>query len=225
MSSAKTVKTSDNKAANEPSAPVKSPLIRGEVVVQKVLEAAIHELAAVGYQGFRMEEVASRAEVNKTTVYRRWPTKSELVRDALYMAAAQKNVLTDTGSIRSDLFKLGQSFAANATSPKGQSIFRMLAAEGADPELAEIVKSLRDRNLARAKVVIDDAITRGELAPGVDHIILLHAFMGAVHHRIFMMREPVNDAYLTALIDLLLLGATRPHVQSSAIEDVDARNG
>lgn len=194
-------------------APVKPPLVRGEAIVQRVLEAAIHELAQVGYQGFRIEEVAARAEVNKTTVYRRWPTKSELVRDALATASDNMRVVPNTGSLRSDLLAVGRGFAAQAADPLGQSIVRMLTAEGAAPEVIDIVRSLRDRAESAPRTMIANALARGELAPGADHMVLLYALIGALHHRIFFMNEEADEAFLTALIDVLLLGVLPPEAR------------
>ena len=56
---------------------------RGEPVIRRALAATLRELARVGYAALRFEEVAGRAGVNKTTVYRRWPDKQALVRAAL----------------------------------------------------------------------------------------------------------------------------------------------
>src|SRR5262245_16386487 len=61
----------------------KGPLVRGEAVVRGILAAALEELARTGYGALRIEGVAARAGVNKTTVYRRWATKENLVRAAL----------------------------------------------------------------------------------------------------------------------------------------------
>src|SRR5437763_1966550 len=52
---------------------------RSELVVRRVLDAALVELARSGYAGFRMDAVASSAAVNKTTIYRRWPSREALV--------------------------------------------------------------------------------------------------------------------------------------------------
>src|SRR5687767_9883677 len=52
---------------------------RSDQVVRRVLAAAMAEVARSGYAGFRMDAVAARARVNKTTIYRRWPTRAALV--------------------------------------------------------------------------------------------------------------------------------------------------
>jgi AcrR family transcriptional regulator len=75
-------------------------LERGEPVVRRVLQAALEELSTHGYAALRMEDVATRAGVNKTTIYRRWPTKEELVRNLLVSLAEKSRAeLRDTGSL------------------------------------------------------------------------------------------------------------------------------
>jgi AcrR family transcriptional regulator len=190
--------------------PAKPPLVRGEAVVQRVLEAALQELAQVGYRAFRIEEVALRADVNKTTVYRRWPLKADLVRDALAASSADKFVAPQTGALRSDLLALVRMFLEQATTPMGRSLMRMLAAEASDPELIDISRSLRARHEVMPQALLAAAVARGELAPDADHMVILHALIGAIHHRLFLMNEPVTEAFLTGLVDLLLLGALAP---------------
>ena len=86
----------------------KRELVRGEAVVQRVLAATMEELALVGYRALRVEDVAARADVNKTTVYRRWPEKRALVRDALGCIADRKMQAPETGALRSDLLSIGR---------------------------------------------------------------------------------------------------------------------
>ena len=69
--------------------------------MQGVLSAVLQELSRVGYRGLRIEDVALRAGVNKTTVYRRWPTKIELVRAALVCDSTCRIPHPDTGTLRS----------------------------------------------------------------------------------------------------------------------------
>jgi AcrR family transcriptional regulator len=189
----------------------KSKLVRGEPVVQCVFAAAVKELARVGYRAFRIEDVALRAGVNKTTVYRRWPTKGELVREALACAARAKMVIPETGALRSDLLTIGRNMRERSASPEGQSVIRMLVAEGSDPEVADLIRSLRKEHEDRPRAMLASAVERGELAPGVDHMVLVDAFVGAVHHRTFLMKEHATEAFLERLVDLLLLGALPRH--------------
>lgn len=186
-------------------------LVRGEVVVRRVLEAAIRELAQVGYHGFRMEDVAVRAKVNKTTVYRRWPTKKDLVRDAFSVAMTGDEDLPNTGNLRADLIAGARAFADRVATPRGRSIVRMLAAERTESGLKEIVRSLHCRNESG----ITRAISRGELGATTDAVILANVIVGAIVQQAVFMNERITDAYLESLIDLVLLGALTRSAKAS----------
>jgi AcrR family transcriptional regulator len=196
-------------------ATAKRALVRGEPIVHGVLCAALEELARMGYRALRIEDVALRAGVNKTTIYRRWPTKIELVRAALASDARCKIVLPQTGSLRSDLLAIGRTFVGLASSPEGQSVIRMLVAEGCDAEVAGLEKSLRTTFEAVPRAIVASAEARGELPPGVDHLLIFEAFVGAIHHRIFMMKETVSEAFLGRLVDVILLGALLPSAREA----------
>jgi AcrR family transcriptional regulator len=193
------------------SAPVPPPVAplhpRGETVVQAVLEATVEELARVGYGALRFEDVAARAGVAKTTIYRRWPTKRELVEDSLGTIA--EGVLTppETGHLRTDLLALARTMVVVLTSAHGQAIMRMLMAEGDDPELLSITRCLREDTAAPPRHIIERAIARGELAPGKHGELLLETMMGAIHHQLFLLREVPDEDTLVRLVDLLLDGA------------------
>src|SRR5262245_40170336 len=90
----------------------RGPLVRGEAVVRGVLTAALEELGQTGYGALRIEDVAARAGVNKTTVYRRWPTKEDLVRAALLAMTVDKFVVPNTGSLRGDLLEMARRMVA-----------------------------------------------------------------------------------------------------------------
>src|SRR5258706_10640063 len=92
---------------------------RSERVVADVLHAASAELARVGYDAFRIEDVATAAGVNKTTVYRRWPTKAELVEATLRVIALRKGEDPQTGTVEGDLFALLKRFTTWHKSAEG----------------------------------------------------------------------------------------------------------
>lgn len=194
----------------------KEPLVRGDAIVARVLEATIVELSQAGYRALRVEDVAARARVNKTTVYRRWPDKADLVRDALTAKANVAFELPQTGSIRSDLVGAARLFVKYATDPVGRSLVRMFAAESSDPEVIEIARSLRERDETGPRRMIEAAVVRGEILPGVDHTLMLHAMVGALHHRLFFVQEPLDERFITSVVDLLLYGALTPGARAVA---------
>jgi AcrR family transcriptional regulator len=182
---------------------------RGLPVVERVLRATIEELARIGYGALGIEEVAKRAGVNKTTVYRRWATKPELVRAALRSMGDETVCEVSTGSLRGDLMAVGRSIIAFARSPEGRSILRMLLAEGMEPELAEIAASLRREREANPRALVHEAVARGELARGEDAVLLMETLFGAIVQRLYFSHEPVNEAFLEKIVELLLSGAAK----------------
>ena len=182
-------------------------LVRGEAVVQGVLAATMEELGRAGYAALRIDDVAARAGVNKTTIYRRWPTKAELVRDAFSQSLKDKTQPPDTGSLRSDLVAMGRTFAEIAASAFGQGAMRTLLLEACDPEVMALCKALRKRHQAAPRAMLAAAVARGELSPGIDHMVLIDAFIGALHHKLFITNERVSPRFLEGLADLLLGGA------------------
>ena len=181
--------------------------VRGDAVVRKVLDAAREELAKAGYRAMRIEDVAARAQVHKTTVYRRWPTKSELVRDAMMAMVDEHHLTPDTGTLRGDLMEIGRNMTEFFSSMSGQSLFRMVMAESADPELADIIDTIRRSKESSGRVVYERAIERGELRPDVDPEVIGLTLIGSLHHRLFAMNQRVDELLLSRLVDLVLMGA------------------
>jgi AcrR family transcriptional regulator len=182
-------------------------LVRGEPVVRKVLAAALSEVARAGYHGLRIEDVAARAGVHKTTVYRRWSTKQELLRDALLSVSTETFTPPDTGSLRTDLLAIARRNAALAAKPEHRGVFRIFVAEGDDPELAAIVQSMRQAFELVPREVLAAAEARGEIAAGVDSTLLFEILGAALNWWLLFERAPLDEAFLQRSIDLLLDGA------------------
>jgi AcrR family transcriptional regulator len=185
----------------------KAPQMRGERVVEKILDATLEEMALKGFSGLSMEVVAERAGVAKTTVYRRWPTRGELVVAAMRQVADDIIKVEDTGSLRGDLERLLRSFRDFIATPRGQSLMRMMLSESANPELTEFVRKLREEKSEEPQGLIVRAVARGELPRDTDASFLLDVAFGAVQHYACFMQTPVSDAQLGRIVNLVLLGA------------------
>ncbi len=180
---------------------------RSERVVRDVTRATAAELARVGYEALRVDDVATQAGVNKTTIYRRWPNKADLVAAALRAIKGETDELPDQGSVRADLLDLLRSSVARASTCEGQSIQRMITLEMDHPEVASIARTLRDEYTAPWFAVIERAITRGELPEGSSPALLVDMIMGTVFNKLLRKREPVTDEFLAAVVNMVVLGA------------------
>ncbi len=183
------------------------PQPRGQAFARLVLDVALTQLAAQGYQRLSIPEVAAQAGVNKTSVYRRWPTKAELVRDALGAAMSHTENEPNTGTLRGDLIALAHNVAAFTQSPVGTAVVRILLAEGGNPEVRALGHAAhRQTDTLGPWLVLKRAIERGELSPSADPSLLLFTIAGAVVHRVFVEQGVVSNAYLEPLVDMLLAG-------------------
>jgi AcrR family transcriptional regulator len=180
---------------------------RSERVVRAVLRAAAAELARTGYAALRVEDVAERAGVNKTTVYRRWPTKADLVSATLRSMSNVPSELPDSGSLRRDLLTMLEAAISRATIPEGLGIVRVIMAELADPEVAAIARALRDEHHAPWHALFARAVQRGELPLGSDVELMVEMILSTVFNRLLRLREPIDDAFLEAVVELVVLGA------------------
>jgi len=180
---------------------------RSERVVRDVTRATLAELARVGYEALRVEDVAVEAGVNKTTVYRRWPNKADLVADVLRTLKGEPDELPDLGSVGADLVALLRASVASASTCEGRSIHRMIALEMDHPEVLSIANALRAEYQAPWLAVIERAIGRGELPEGSDPVLLVEMVMGTVFNKLLRKREPVDDAFLCAVVNMVVLGA------------------
>lgn len=147
---------------------------RSEQVVRRVLDAAIIELARSGYSGLRMDRVASRASVNKTTIYRRWPSRAALVRALVdrLQTPLRESRLPDTGQLEGDLVEaFSRRFTVGRT-VEGRAWARLLD-ERHSHEVEAIIGTAVDERGAEWRSMVTRAIDRDELPPGTDAQLVL----------------------------------------------------
>lgn len=179
---------------------------RSERVVEDVLDATAKELARVGYAKLRVEQVAEQARVNKTTIYRRWPTKADLVGATLSMKGGDPPKAPGTGSLREDLLSLVRVAVAFASTDEKKMLHRIILAEMEDPEVVQIVKDLREKHQQPWHEAIESAVKRGELPPGSDASLISDTIRSYLMSRVKLC-EPVTDDYLERVVDLVVTGA------------------
>jgi AcrR family transcriptional regulator len=180
---------------------------RSERVVASVLEAAITELAEVGYTAFRLDDVATRAGVAKTTIYRRWPTKIELIGDALRKVTAWHEPLPDTGSIRTDILTLLDRGICLMATGEGLALARVMTTEPGDPDFLRLAKQMRDESRAYRGRLVTRAIERGELPKGTDAGIMMDSIFAPIMSRIVKWNETVDKKTRERIVDLIVTGA------------------
>ncbi|MFF7457774.1 TetR/AcrR family transcriptional regulator [Kitasatospora sp. NPDC008115] len=185
---------------------------RSAAADRAILDATREALAELGWGGLTMGHVATRAGVAKTTLYRRWPSKNELVVDAV-ASLFDELVMPDLGSLQADIEAVVDQLAELLARPESQAALLALFAEGT-----------RDRQLRRRirEAIVDPqkrlvrqgraaAQARGELAPDVDEAttrdevdIIFDTIAGTVEHRVLVSGEPITPEWTRRFTGLLL---------------------
>ena len=139
---------------------------RGDATTQALRVAVRRMLEDVGYQALTIEGVAARSGVAKTSIYRRWPSKAEMVFDLMLHSSNELPPVEDQGSLAGDIDVLAGRFVVLVAGPLGRRIFPGLIGDAAgDPALLERLRNtiVLDGRKQIAQV-LERSVRRGELA-------------------------------------------------------------
>jgi AcrR family transcriptional regulator len=181
---------------------------RSARVREAILAATLEELTAAGYPGMTVEAVAARAGVNKTTVYRRWPTLDDLLLEALTDWSVRALPAPDTGSIDSDLLALGRELAEVLNGGTGRQVVAMVLTAGLrSPVLGEATRRYFEHQSRRAIPVVAEAVERGELPVGCAPSALLATFRAPLFYRLVTTGDPIDEELITLAARVALTAA------------------
>jgi AcrR family transcriptional regulator len=176
-----------------------------------ILNATLLLLAEKGYEGLTIEGVAERSGVNKTTIYRWWPSKAALLGTALVEARALDFDVPDTGSLRGDLHALLDGLARLVTTPPAADIaVAALGAAANNPELAAAAKGFFADRFARERPIFERARERGEIGDDADPMTIMDLLAGAVWLRVVFRQLPLDDGFTGRAVSAVLDGVGRP---------------
>ncbi|MFE0192756.1 TetR/AcrR family transcriptional regulator [Streptomyces sp. NPDC058989] len=175
----------------------------------EIFDATLDLLAEKGYEGLTVEGVAQRSGVNKTTIYRWWPSKGALLGAALTGARRLDVELPDTGSLQGDLEALLRTVVTLLTAPPSSDIaVSALGAVTHSPELAGHVRDFFADRIDRERPVFDRAVARGELAADADPMLLVDLLAGAAWLRVVLRQLPVEKDFVSRAVSTVLNGAS-----------------
>lgn len=189
-------------AARRISAPRKS---------REIFDATLTLLQEKGYEGLTVEGVAERSGVNKTTLYRWWPSKGALLGAALLHGAPLALTVPDTGTLQGDLEALlGAIVTGLSTPPVSTLAVASLGAATHSPELAALAREFFADRLAREQPVFTRAVGRGELPADTDPALLVDLLAGAAWLRVVFRQTPVEPDFTARAVRTVLQGAAPP---------------
>jgi AcrR family transcriptional regulator len=164
--------------------------------VDESLDAAVVEiLAEVGYGGLRVDDVAERAGVSKTTIYRRAPTKAALVVGVLERLKADQIPMPTTGNTADDVRALIRSLyqSLDATS-FGRALAGLLAEKRNDPDLAIAIEALWQARQQLVRSVIHRGVESGDLRGDIDEADMVEILAAPAYYRLLITGQPLDPA-------------------------------
>jgi AcrR family transcriptional regulator len=193
------------------SRPVRRPgRPRSARVHQAILDAAVALFVEAGFEGMSVEAVAARAGTGKATIYRRWPSKEDLVVDAISQAFAAAPT-TDSGGVREDLVRLGRELHGLMSSSATGGVFPRMAAEIAGRSRLGRLYGQRVIGPRRAAFAgaLRRGMERGELPADTDVELAIDLLVGGLLLRRLTGRLRRSDPTPERAVDVLLAGLAR----------------
>lgn len=177
----------------------------------ELLDVTLQLLQEHGYDRLTLDAVAARARASKATVYRRWPSKAELVLAAFMEGCRQVAVHPDTGTLRGDLLQLGRVISQQTHEQAG--IIRAVLVEiSRHPALHDAMQSeFLDQRKALLQEVLRDAVLRDEIDAAAISDELWDLLPGYLIFRSIMPNRPPTDQTVQALIDEVIIPSLTRH--------------
>ncbi len=178
----------------------------------ELLTVTLRLLQSHGYDRLTVDAVAAEAKASKATVYRRWPSKADLVLAAFIEGTRETAVAPRTGSLREDLIAIGTGVAAQAR----QHTSTMRAVLNEMSHSADLRKAMQDKFIRHRHTLIEEvlaaAVERGEIDAEAINPEIWDVLPGYLVFRCLISERPPTDDTVRMLVDEVLLpglGRTR----------------
>ena len=177
---------------------------RSARVRQDVLTHALFELIEQGYMSFNIAQIAKRAAVHETTIYRRWPTREALMMDAISEFANNQLQPSNSGSLAQDLRHNLGLIANLLQSQIGKTLIMLAFNPGLSPELRQMTLTLWQERLQIGQKIFGYAIQRGEWPAQYNQHLVFNEVIGPLLTHYFLLQQPITDDLLTQRVDFIL---------------------
>lgn len=176
---------------------------RGARVGAAVHQAVTDLISERGYGTFTVGEVAARAGVADSSIYRRWGSLETLLTDVVLTRLNARSPMPDTGSLAGDLHVYAANVAREITGPDGLALLRLaVALSGSGQQGVQALDDLLAERGRQLQSMLDRALERGEDAP--DALGVLDHVMAPMYIRVLFGMGPLTPDYVDGLVDRLL---------------------
>ncbi|WP_036435057.1 TetR/AcrR family transcriptional regulator [Mycobacterium sp. URHB0044] len=188
------------------------PRRRDGVLIEAIHAATLAELSERGYAGLSIDRVAKRARTSKAAIYRRWPSRAELVAAVIRHASeGDQNMAPDTGDLRDDLFAVLRAAADRLDGPFGEAARGLIAETLADPDSTRAARDhLQSQRNAMITTVLERAVSRGQVTRKVLTPQLISLAPTLVSHHFLLHGAPIADQTIIDILDHVVMPLLQP---------------
>lgn len=173
---------------------------RSEEARRRAVEATVDAMLLLGVDGATVEEIAARSGVAKSTIYRHFGTRAELLADAVRSCIVEQPT-PDTGSLAEDLTQLFTRYDDSEETKRLNELFPMLLdASRRDPAIKEAMQSVIAERQRPMRTVLKLAQARGEIDPDLDPDIAVAILIGPFTYRRMVQDVDITDDFVEAVV-------------------------
>jgi AcrR family transcriptional regulator len=171
---------------------------------KRLVLATTHELLTQsGLSGVSVDEVSRRSGVAKTTIYRHWPSRHDLLMDACRHLSARPQA-PDTGSLAGDLELLAVMVAGRLRQAWASVLPSILDAAERDKNLAQLYAQIHSDMRSAFIVVIERARERGEVPQRENASEVVASVLGPLFYRRWFSRETLDESFAKGVVARVL---------------------
>jgi AcrR family transcriptional regulator len=153
-----------------------------------------------GYGGTSVDEISRRSGIAKTTIYRHWPTRTDLLREACSTIGTPLN-RPDTADLKEALTSVLKNLASHLRGAQWASVLPSIVdAAERDPDIAAMYSGLQEEYSSVFRGILSDAVDKGRLPKDTDVSVMIAMLVGPLFYRRWFSREEVSDAFAEQVI-------------------------
>jgi AcrR family transcriptional regulator len=176
-----------------------------------ILAATAALLIEEGAGGVTIEGIAERSGVAKTTIYRHWKSRSQLVFDGFESMLLSHPSPPPPGPVAERLTTILNSLVRGLTvSEWAPAVTALIDAGDRDPEIRALLHDFLVRRMSPGREVLQEGIQRGEIAPTLDVDLAVSALVGPIFYRRLVSREEMDSTFAARVVAQFLSGARKP---------------
>ena len=175
---------------------------------RKVLAATADLMERLRFGSVTMDAVARASGVSRSTIYRHWPSREALVLEAFTLRTEELTEVDDSGDAFADLTEHLSKLAYRLNfGGAASTVAGLIASAIEDADFAQHYRSTLVRSRRRGFLsILRRGQVHGQITQDADLVTVIDCLYGAIHHRLLVSKQPIDDRFITSLVQFVSAG-------------------